>query len=341
MSERSGILAGGNWVVDKLKLIDTYPQENALANILTESVGNGGGPFNLLIDLAALGATFPLAAIGLVGKDPDGEWVLQQCAKHGIDSAQLRVHEHAPTSYTDVMTVQSSGRRTFFHRRGANSFLGEEHFDFATVQAKIFYLGYVLLLDRLDQADTEFGTVAARMLHDARDAGFKTSIDLVSEDSNRFAEIVLPALPHVDYCILNEFEIERTTGIATRHDENIDLEAIKRASIKLLQAGVNEWVIVHFPEGVCALGNDGILRLQGSVCVPQSEIVSSVGAGDAFAAGVLYGLHEDRPIEIALRYGVTAAASCLRGAGTSDGIRQLDECVSLETKFGFRKLELL
>lgn len=42
MSVRHGVLAGGNWIVDKLKIIDRYPQQDALSNILNESVGNGG-----------------------------------------------------------------------------------------------------------------------------------------------------------------------------------------------------------------------------------------------------------------------------------------------------------
>ena len=75
MKPRSGILAGGNWIVDKLKLIDTYPQQDALANILAESIGNGGSPFNILMDLAGLGAQFPLAGVGLIGADADGEWI--------------------------------------------------------------------------------------------------------------------------------------------------------------------------------------------------------------------------------------------------------------------------
>ena len=338
MNSRSGILSGGNWIVDKLKVIDTYPQQDALANILTQSIGNGGSPFNVLIDLARLGASFPLAGIGLVGADSDGEWISEQCRTHDIDSSQLRVHAEAPTSYTDVMTVRSSGRRTFFHQRGANAFLGPEHFDFTATRAKIFHLGYLLLLDRLDEADAEFGTAAARVLHRAREAGLKTSVDVVSEDSQRFAKVILPALPHVDYCILNEFEIERTTGIPTRPNGTIDLRAIRAASLQLLEAGVREWVVVHFPEGASALGRDGTFQTCGSLQIPQSEIVSSVGAGDAFAAGVLHGLHEEVPLETALRHGVTAAASCLLGVGTSESIRPLPDCLALETAWKSREL---
>src|SRR3974377_2263462 len=110
MKALSGILAGGNWIVDKLKLIDTYPQQDALANILSESIGNGGSPFNILINLANLGAHFPLAGVGLIGADADGEWITAQCGRKHISPAQLRTHPTAHTSYTDVMTVQSTAR---------------------------------------------------------------------------------------------------------------------------------------------------------------------------------------------------------------------------------------
>jgi len=336
MKPRSGILAGGNWIVDKLKLIDTFPQQDALANILSESIGNGGSPFNILINLANLGAEFPLAGVGLIGADADGEWISAQCEQNRINSAQLCIHPTAHTSYTDVMTVQSTARRTFFHQRGANAFLDDSNFDFESSTARIFHLGYLLLLDRLDQPDATFGTVAARVLQRAKAAGCQTSIDLVSEDSDRFKKIVMPALPYIDYFFLNEFEIERTTGVVVRQKHGVNLVALQNAAQLLIRAGVREWVVVHFPEGACALGRDGQMRIQGSFCIPQSRIVGTVGAGDAFAAGVLYGLHEGRPIESALHYGVCVATSCLCGAGASDGIRHLEECLGLEKEFGVR-----
>ncbi len=338
MSDRRGILAGGNWILDKIKFLDTYPQQDSLANILGETFSNGGGPFNVLVDLARLGAPFPLAGVGLIGDDAEGEWVHQECAKNGIDTTHLLKQSAHPTSYTDVMMVKSSGRRTFFHRRGANAALALEHFPFAQSSAKIFYLGYLLLLDELDQPDTEFGTVAARVLHLAREAGLKTCVDVVSEDGDRFAKIVRPALPYVDYCILNEVEIERTTGILTRPGGGIDLEAVKKASRELFQAGVSEWVIVHFPEGACATNAAGESFVQPSLLVPPEKIVGAVGAGDAFAAGVLLGLHDDLPVQTALRYGVATATACLQTAGTSDGIKPLEECLELTRSWSFRDL---
>jgi sugar/nucleoside kinase (ribokinase family) len=137
---------------------------------------------------------------------------------------------------------------------------------------------------------------------------------------------------------MNEFEIERTTGISTKPNGRISLSAIESASHQLLTSGVGEWVIVHFPEGACALGHDGKFHIQGSLHVPQDRIIGTVGAGDAFAAGVLFGLHEDLPIDTALRYGVATAASCLFGAGTSDGILPIKDCLTLADEFGTRDL---
>ena len=72
-NQRSGILAGGNWIIDQVKIIDVYPKHEQLANILDQSQGTGGSPYNELLDLAKMGASFPLERAGLVGQDTLGE----------------------------------------------------------------------------------------------------------------------------------------------------------------------------------------------------------------------------------------------------------------------------
>src|SRR3954462_15592942 len=82
MASRSGVLAGGNWIVDAVKIVDCWPKQDALANIITESKGTGGSPFNVVIDLAMMGAKFSLAGVGLVGDDSNGRYILDLCRKH-------------------------------------------------------------------------------------------------------------------------------------------------------------------------------------------------------------------------------------------------------------------
>ena len=335
-TSRNGIIAGGNWIVDAVKMVDVWPQQDTLANILSTAKGSGGSPFNILVDLALLGAKFPLGGAGLVGDDDNGRWVFDLCAKHGIDTAHLQKIASAPTSFTDVMTVKDTGRRTFFHARGANALLDTQHFDFSTTNARIFHLGYLLLLDKLDAPSATHGTVAAAVLAKAQAAGLKTSVDCVSEDSDRFAKIVMPALKHVDYCIMNEFEAGRCTGRRVRRNDRIDPIQIRGAMQLLLDAGVRERVVVHYPEGGCSLGRDGEWAEHFSVKLPAGYVKGAAGAGDAFAAGVLLGWHEDRPIAEQLRYGVCAAAANLSDETCTGGLKPLDECLQIGKRFGFR-----
>lgn len=336
MSIRNGLLSGGNWIVDAVKIIDTWPAQDALANILSTSRGTGGSPFNVLVDLALLGAQFPLAAVGLTGDDENGRWIAEQCAARCIDAAALQRTAQAPTSYTDVMTVQGTGRRTFFHARGANALLDSGNFDFSRSSARIFHLGYLLLLDRLDSPHPEHGTIAAEILARAQAAGLKTSVEAVSEDSDRFARIVLPALKHTDVCIMNEFEAGRVTGRKIRNGDSLDRGELRAAMESLLETGVRERVVVHFPEGGCALGRDGQWHEHSSVKLPPNYIKGAAGAGDAFTAGVLLGWHDGLPVEEQLRYGVCAAAANLSDETCTGGLRSLSECLALGAQFGFR-----
>lgn len=336
---RSGVVAGGNWIVDHVKMIDCWPPQDALANITSQFSSNGGSPYNVLKNLARLGAGFPLEAVGLVGSDEAGRFIRDDCADHRIDTTRLRASRSVPTSYTDVMTERTTGRRTFFHCRGANAELAPEHFDFMASRARIFHLGYLLLLDRLDAIDPATGnTRAVDVLQAARAAGLRTSADVVSEHSDRFGRVVRPALPHLDYLFLNEFELTQVTGIATARDGGIDRGAVERAAKELIAGGVREWVFVHFPAAVLACGANGECVWQPAVNLPASEIAGAAGAGDAFASGVLLRLHDGAPVAEALRLGVCAAAASLSHPTCSEGVRTSAECLALGERFGFRTL---
>ena len=336
-NSRCGLLAGGNWIVDQVKLIDVYPQPEQLGNIRAQSQGTGGAPYNVLIDLAKSGAPFPLFGAGLVGRDALGEMILQDCRRHGIDTRHLGTTPKAATSYTDVMTEQRHGRRTFFHARGANALWRGEDLDFKKVRARLFHLGYLLLLDVLDEADGRFGTRAARLLAAAQAGGIKTSVDVVSEDSDRFAKIVTPALKHVDYCILNEIEAGKTTGFRLRQPDGLlDTVTLRHAAGALLQRGVRELVVIHFPEGAFARTRKGEDAWQSSLKLPAKHIAGTAGAGDAFCAGVLLGLHEGWELKRCLLTGVCIAAASLGDATCSAGVKSLNSSLTLARKFGFK-----
>src|SRR5437667_11826495 len=85
-SARRGLLAGGNCIIDQVKLIDVYPQREQLDNIRSQTrQGTGGAPYNVLVDVARTGANFPHFAAGLVGKGVLRPTTLKDGALHKVD----------------------------------------------------------------------------------------------------------------------------------------------------------------------------------------------------------------------------------------------------------------
>ena len=340
-SERRGIAGAGNWIIDHLYICDRWPQEETLSNILAEERGTGGAPYNCLLDIAKFGPApgaepIPLEGIGLTGDDADGQFIRQDGADHGIDTTALGVSAQAPTSYTNVMVVQATGCRTFFHNRGANAQFGPEHVPVDKIRARLIHVGYLLLLDRMDEPDPEFGTVAARLLKRLQDAGIQTSIDVVSEDSDRFPKIVRPALKHADYAILNELEAGRTTGHDLKPGGQVDPKAVRASAAALLELGVKRLVCIHMPEGGYVRTADGEEVWQPSLRLPDGYIKGAAGAGDAFCAGMLYGIHEGWPVEKSLRLGVCAAGMSLSHPGCTAACTNLADTMALAEKYPYR-----
>jgi sugar/nucleoside kinase (ribokinase family) len=335
---RQGITAGGNFIRDYTRIIDDYPEQETLANILAMDSSNGGAPYNVLKNLSKMGVNFPLSAIGIIGNDETGKEIVNDCTRHHIDTRGILLTDQAGTSFTDVMVVRNTGKRTFFHYRGANAMLASGHFDFNPVNSKIFHLGYLLLLDTLDQSDFNGRTQASIVLEKAMKAGLTVSVDLVSVNTPSFKDVVLPSLPYIDYLFLNEFEAEKLTGISSTAKNHIIPEKAIEACEKILDLGVNNTVVLHFPEGAIARSRNST-NIMGSVIFPPDKIAGTTGAGDAFAAGYLYGIHENLTERECLRTGVCVAASSLAHETCSEGILQLENCLALGDQYGFRKLE--
>lgn len=337
-SHHSGVLAAGNFIVDQVKTIDHWPDQDSLASILSFERGNGGGPYNLLKDLSRAGVSYPLAAAGLIGKDPPGQYILDDLGRSGIDSSRILTTDEAPTSYTDVMTDKNSGRRTFFHMRGSNALLDIDHFDFADSSFRIFYLGYMLLLDKLDTVEDDGRSRFGRVLRRAKEAGMTTVADAVSALHPRLEKVVASATRDVDALVLNEWEAGKATRRTLLAGDSLDWAQIRRAADDLLSAGDARAIIIHFPRGAYAKERNGNETIQGCVNLPQSEIKGTVGAGDAFCAGVIHGIHEGYAMSRTLKTAVSLAASCLRDVTTSNGIERFDRCFERAEKYGFAQL---
>ena len=202
------------------------------------------------------------------------------------------------------------------------------------ISARIFYLGYMCLLRRLDLVGSDGRTPASRLFEQAQSLGLTTVADLVSNETSDFAAIIDPSLAYLDYLFLNEYELARLVG-GKESKSPVQLEAQARA---LLERGIRQALIVHLPEMALCVRPDRPMLRQPSVRVPREMISGSAGAGDAFAAGFILGLHEGWELKRCLELGVCAAAASLRDACCSAAIEPWERCLEFGRKLGFNEL---
>jgi sugar/nucleoside kinase (ribokinase family) len=336
---RRGVVCAGSIVVDVNATIDHYPARERLALIEDVEISTGGPGLNLAIDLHRLSADFPISLCGVVGDDDHGRFVLDACTGAGIDVRAVECTAAAATSYTKVMIERNGGRRTFFHHVGANGLLQPQHIDVTGSTAKLLHLGAPGLHPLMDKTLPDGGNGWSVVLAAARAGGLRTNLELVSVAPGRIREVALPCLPHLDYLIINELEAQALTGLGrevTGPDTEVAWPLLEASASRLVELGVARLAVVHFPAGCVAAAPNGRTWQQGCVRMPMDAVRSTVGAGDAFAAGVMHGLHADRPVPDCLELGVCSAAVSLLGSGTSDSLRPAAECLEYGHRHGFR-----
>ena len=337
---REGVLCAGTIVVDVAKVIDAYPALDHLATIEQVSLSTGGPGLNMAVDLRMLGAGFPIAMLGAVGDDQHGAFILAECARLGIDTAGVKTLPGEVTSFTDAMIERTGGRRTFFHHSGANALFGVPAAGLGDSRARILHAGAPGIHPVMDRPHPGGGNGWSAALQQAQAAGLHTNLELVSMAPSRTAAAALPCLPHLDSVVINELEAGALTGIdaaVPTADGPVGWPALEAMALGLIERGVSALAVVHFPAGCVAAAPGGRTWRQGSVRLAREQVRSTTGAGDAFAAGVILGLHEGWPVERSLRLAVASAAACVRSPGTSDGIKRADACLAEAGQAGYRQ----
>lgn len=317
MTARRGVACAGNWILDIVHDIPAWPQKSDLVRISAQTSGLGGGAANVAADLVAMGVRYPVLPIGLVGAGGLGDEMLSLCRAAGLDTARIGRSAAAATAQTHVMNVPGDSR-TFFYHPGVNDLLGPGHIDVAGLDAagiRILYLGYLNLLAALDAPGPDGRPVAADLLGAARAAGIMTCVDLVSSQGPAYRQTVFGVLPEVDILFLNEIEAARATGHPITGDT--DEAGMIRAAGALAAGGVRRAVVMHSARRILwHEAGEALIHIPPPL--PAAGIISPVGAGDAFAAGVIHGLHEGWSRQDCIDLGCRAARACL-GSKTATG----------------------
>lgn len=283
--------------------VPAVPPRGALALVDEISLHGGGCALNTASALARLGLS--AAVCGKVGVDPFGDFLLGVLDERGVDRRGVLRDPEAPTSAT-VVLVDEDGERTFLHQPGANGRLRAEELDPDLLYAgRALHLAGALVLDALD------GEPTAAILAEARARGLLTSLDTVWDATGRW-ERVLPSLPHVDLFAPSLAEAEAISG-----------ERGPEAAAAWLRArGAGTVAIKLGPAGCYVLD-------VGHVPAPTVKAVDGTGAGDAFVAGLLYGLLAGWPLERSAALASAAGALATTAVGAVEGVRGLEETLAL------------
>ena len=107
------------------------------------------------------------------------------------------------------------------------------------------------------------------------------------------------------------------------------VENMKAALQKLHELGVAKWAVIHCPELGCGMDEAGNYCEFESLKLPKGYIKGTVGAGDAFCAGVLYAAETGMTLPEALKLGACTAAASLSEVSASDGVKTAEEVLKL------------
>ncbi len=307
MADRKGIAVVGTLLVDNIYEISAYPSEGELTQIRTVKRACGGLVPNNGIGLKKIAPHMPVFGVGKVGNDDSGKYALEQMSAAGMDVSAVKISENEASSFTAVMSVLG-GQRSFFTYPGSCATFGYDDIDWDRLPCKMLHLGYFLLLEKVDGGD------GLKILKEAKNRGMITSIDLVSENSDRYS-LVIPCLPYVDNLIINETEAGKLCNVEP------SVENLPLIAEKLLEMGVRERVIIHMPsQGLCRTRDS--LTVMPSVALPKGYVVGKTGAGDAFCSGALIAIERNASSEEILELAEAAAVASLRAADAVSGIEE-------------------
>lgn len=279
MSSRVAVVGNFNadLLVGPVKDVPPWGTEHLAPMFL---VRTGGAAGNTCLALAHLG--LPCLGVGSVGDDLYGRLILDELRAAGASTEHVTVLRGAQTG-VGVTLLRDDGERLFL------AFLGHLlAFDDGDLEraAGLWAGCWAVLLCGWNDLPSLTTKGIRRFLQHARRDGLVTLFDTgwdLNDWKTGGREAVLSLLPYVDVFLPNEAEALAISGQPNVHD----------AARTLLQAGARAVIVKRGPLGSLYADRERTVESPGF----KVHAVDTVGAGDAFNAGVLYGLVHDLPPE--------------------------------------------
>ncbi|MFC4543421.1 carbohydrate kinase [Halosolutus amylolyticus] len=288
-------------------LIDFLPEEpGPIAAVEGFERRPGGAPANVAVALARLEHA-PLFWTR-VGDDPFGRYLHETLVANEVPDRFLELDPDAKTSLAFVTHDERGDREFSFYRDGtADTRLEPGRIDDAVLADRewVHAGGVTLSSGRSREATLD-------LLDRAADQGCTVSFDPNERpelwpDADTYRRVVRGALSNVDVLKATAGELSRL-GFEGETAEAIAGDA--------MTAGPDVVFVTRGESGAIAVGADGT-EWAGTASHPgyDPDVVDTTGAGDAFVAGAIAGLREERDLTATLSFANAVGAAATTAAG--------------------------
>ena len=261
---------------------------------------SGGGGTNAAVTLVRQGLA--TACIGVIGNDLNGQELLNELAKEGVETKHFQKHEDDFTAYS-IILVDSSGERTILSYKGEGQHFDASKINFDELQAKWLFLDS--LGGHYDLLEKAVNWAAANNVKLATNPGGK--------ELEHGLEKLKPLLKNFSIVIMNQEEASGLTGIDYKDEAKI---------FKFMDEVIGGiFVMTKGPEGVVVSDGQNVYRAG----VPGSPIVERTGAGDAFSSGFVSEYIRSGDVSKAIQFATANASSVVTQYGGKAGILKKDD----------------
>ncbi|MEW2130546.1 sugar kinase [Streptomyces sp. NPDC005435] len=275
-----------------------------LADVPAFERGIGGAESNVVCALAAAGHS--ARWVGRVGADGFGTHLVERIASHGVDTSAVRVDPDRPTGvyFRTAADRATDAHEVAYYRAGsAASAMSLDTVDLAAVDA-----GRVLHLSGITAALSDGCLDLMRALTSRRpgrplvsfDVNFRPALWRNASDASVLLELARGA----DIVFVGADEAEDAWGARGGAD-----------AVRHLLPGPGVLVVKEGPHGATVYERTDAGERTAHVPALTVDVVATVGAGDAFAAGFLSATLRGLPVRDRLRHGHLMAAAALTAPG--------------------------
>lgn len=280
------------------------------SNVTLCSAGSAG---YVAQDLAKFGLKTSL--ISIIADDPFGDVILRILKECGLNVEQITRQPDTLSGIGIYMLLFGNKKRPLTYRLPTHLpwpkfFSGQQKEFLIENHRHLHCAGYLHFPDM-------WNAEMAELFREAKSKGLSTSLDpqfVLFPIATPWMDPLRELLKYTDFLLLDEDEARQITKE----------EDLKKALVNFQSLGPQISVVKRGAQGSILIYRGRIYELP-AVKVPEEEIADAIGAGDAFDAGILYGLLQQWPIETCQKFATLAAASTLRGSGGTISLSTVDE----------------